>query len=178
MKMQSKMNEAKTLEAKTRRGLTMNTNKNRTCNAVILIAACLFFDGYAVNQAFSGDLQSGRAALAEPASVRHVNSSASLIIYRTANIGNDVVVNLWLDGSPFGLIIYGQTYVGFLPHGRHVLSLTVSPNPKWPGFETKIALNVRDGQTYTFTAMGNSGQLILKTPGGQEYPMAGSDKKS
>jgi len=156
----------------------MKTNRNRSCNAIILIAACLFFGGYAANQALSSGAQSDRATLAEPASARPVNSRASLIIYRTPNLGNDLVVNLWLDGTPFGLIVYGQTYVGFLPHGRHVLSLTVSPNPRWPGFETKIALNVRDGQTYTFTAIGNSGQLILKAPGGQEYPAPGSDKKS
>jgi hypothetical protein len=70
---------------------------------------------------------------------------------------------LWLDGAPLGLIVYGQTYDGFLPRGRHILSVTVSPFPKWPGVRTEIALNVRDGQTYCFTAMGNhSGALILK----------------
>jgi hypothetical protein len=185
--MQSKMNEAGTLKATTVGELANNRNGEhhlghsqffRSRNAVILIAACLFFGGYAANQAMSSDPQSGRAALAEPASARPVNSPASLIIYRPPNLGFDLVVNLWLDGTPFGLIVYGQTYVGFLPRGRHVLSATVSPNPKWPGFETKIALNVRDGQIYTFTAIGNSGQLILKALGGQERPAAGTDKKS
>ena len=150
----------------------MKTNSNRSRNAVTLIAACLFFGGYAVNQAMSSDAQRGRAALAKPASVGPVNGPASLTIYRIANLGNDLVVNLWLDGRPFGVIIYGQTYRGFLPHGRHVLSLTISPRPAWPGLETKIELNVRDGETYSFTATGNSGQLILDVPGGPEHPNA------
>jgi len=149
---------------------TMKTNRNRSRNTVILIAACLFFGGYAVNQAMSSDAPRGGAALAEPASVGPVNGPASLTIYRIANLGNDVVVNLWLDGSPFGVIVYGQNYRGVLPHGRHVLSLTASPNPRWPGLETKIALNVRDGETYSFTARGNSGLLILDAPGGPEHP--------
>jgi hypothetical protein len=148
----------------------MKTNRNRSRNAVTLIAACLFFGGYAANQAMSAGPQSGPATLAEPTSVRPVNAPASLVIYRIADLGNDVAVNLWLDGTPFGVVLYGQTYVGFLPHGRHVLSVTVSPNPKWPGFETKIALNVRDGQTYSFTAEGDSGNLILEAPGGPERP--------
>jgi len=148
----------------------MKTNRNRSRNAVILIAACLFFGAYAANQAMSSDPQPGRAAFAKPASVRPVDGPAFLTIYRIANLGNDLAVNLWLDGSPFGVIVFGQTYRGFLPHGRHVLSLTVSPNPRWPGLETKIALNVRDGETYSFTATGNSGRLILDAPGGPEHP--------
>src|ERR1700726_3025162 len=111
----------------------MTTNHNRSRNAVILIAACLLFGGYAVNQAMSSDARRSRAALAEPASVGPVNGPASLTIYRIANLGNDLVVNLWLDGSPFGVIVFGQTFRGSLPHGRHILSLTVSPNPTWPG---------------------------------------------
>jgi hypothetical protein len=148
----------------------MKTNRNRNRSAVILIAACLFFGGYAANQAMASDAQAGHAALAEPASTRPVNGTASLVIYRIADLGNDVVVNVWLDGTPFGLIVFGQTYMGFLPHGRHVLSVTVSPHPRFPGIETKIALNVRDGQTYAFTADGYSGNLILETPGEPERP--------
>jgi hypothetical protein len=147
----------------------MKTYSKLRRSALILMVTCLFFSGYALSQA-SSDLESGRAALAEPASLRPDNGTASLVIYRIADLGNDVIVNLWLDGTPFGVILYGQTYVGFLPHGRHVLSVTVSPTPRWPGFETKIALNVRDGQTYTFTAEGDSGNLILEAPGGPERP--------
>jgi hypothetical protein len=150
----------------------MKTNRNRSRNAVILIATCLFFGGYAANQAMSSDAQPGRAALAKPPSVEPVNGPAFLTIYRIANLGNELVVNLWLDGKPFGAIVYGQTYRGFLPHGRHILSLTISPHPRYPGLETKIELNVRDGQTYSFTATGNSGQLILDVPGGPEHPNA------
>jgi hypothetical protein len=148
----------------------MKTYSCLSRKALTLMATCLFLSGYAANRAMSSDAQPGRAAVAGPASARTVNGAASLIIYRIADLGNDVTVHLWLDGTPFGLIVYGQTYEGFLPRGRHVLSVTVSPNPRWPGFETQIALNVREGQTYSFTAMGDSGNLILEAPGGLERP--------
>jgi hypothetical protein len=147
----------------------MKTYSNLIHNALILIASYLFLSGYTANQALSSDERSGRS-VGGLASVRPVDSAASLTIYRIADLGNQLIVNLWLDGAPFGQIVYGQTYHGFLPRGRHVLSVTVSPHPKWPGFETQIPLNVRDGQTYIFTAMGDSGHLILEVPGGLERP--------
>jgi hypothetical protein len=73
-----------------------------------------------------------------------------------------VAVDLSIDGVAVQPITYGQTYEGFLPSGRHVLSVVATPNPKWPK-PSQIILNVRNGRTYSFTAMGDgSGHLILK----------------
>jgi hypothetical protein len=148
----------------------MKTYCYRTRNALVLIAACLFLSGYTANQAMSSDAQSGRAAVAGPASVRPVNGAARLMIHRIADLGNNLIVRLWIDDVAVASIAYGHTYEGLLPPGRHVLSVLPTPNPRWK-VPSQITLNVRNGQTYNFTAMGDgSGYLILK--GGLESPRA------
>jgi hypothetical protein len=148
----------------------MKTYCYRTRNALVLIAACLFLSGYTANQAMSSDAQSGRAAVAGPASVRPVNGAARLMIHRIADLGNNLIVRLWIDDVAVASIAYGHTYEGLLPPGRHVLSVLPTPNPRWK-IPSQITLNVRNGQTYNFTAMGDgSGYLILK--GGLEPPGA------
>jgi hypothetical protein len=148
----------------------MKTYCYRTRNALVLIAACLFLSGYTANQAMSSDAQSGRAAVAGPASVRPVNGAARLMIHRIADLGNNLIVRLWIDDVAVASIAYGHTYEGLLPPGRHVLSVLPTPNPRWK-IPSQITLNVRNGQTYNFTAMGDgSGYLILK--GGLESPRA------
>ena len=148
----------------------MKTYCYRTRNALVLIAACLFLSGYTANQAMSSDAQSGRAAVAGPASVRPVNGAARLIIHRIANLGNNLIVHLWIDGVSVASIAYGHTYEHLLPPGRHILSVLPTPNPRWKT-PWQMTLNVRNGQAYNFTAMGDgSGDLILK--GGLESPRA------
>jgi len=143
----------------------MKTHSCSCHNALILIAACLFLSGYAASQAMSSDAQSGRAGtLAQP-----VNGAARLIIRRIPDLGKTVGVNLSIDGVPVAIILYGHTYEGFLSPGRHVLSVFPTPNPKYPN-PWKMTLDARSGHTYTFTADGDSGHLILQAPGGPERP--------
>ena len=148
----------------------MKTYSYRSRNALVLIATCLFLSGYTANQAMSSDAQSGRAAVAGPASVRPANGAARLIIHRIANLGNNLIVALWIDGVSVASIAYGHTYEHLLPPGRHVLSVLPTPNPRWKT-PWQMTLNVRNGQAYNLTAMGDgSGNLILK--GGLESPRA------
>ena len=139
----------------------MKTYSYRSRNALVLIATCLFLSGYTANQAMSFDAQSGRAAVAGPASVRPVNGAARLIIHRIANLGNNLIVHLWIDGVSVASIAYGHTYEHLLPPGRHVISVLTTPNPKWK-IPWQMTLNAQKGQTYNFTARSDgSGQLIL-----------------
>ena len=150
----------------------MKTYSYRSRNTLILIAICLFLSGYTANQAMSSEAHSSRAAVAGPASARPVNGAARLIIHRIANLGNQLIVNLRIDGVAVAPILYGQTYAGLLPPGRHVLSVLPTPNPRWHT-PWQMTLDVRNGQTYNFTTMGDgSGQLVLK--GGLEPPRARS----
>jgi len=137
----------------------MKTYNYRSRTAIIALIVCgLFLSSYSVSQAKS-NAQSHRVA--SSASEQSVSAPARLIVRRIPNLGNGVFVDLYLDGAPLAAVGYGQTYEGLLLPGRHVLSVRVAPRPKWKT-EQKTPLDVRSGETYTFTAMGNgSGELIL-----------------
>jgi hypothetical protein len=132
----------------------------RSRNALILMSTCLLFlSRYGTSQAMSSDAQSRRVA--GSASVQPVRDDARLIIRRIPNLGYNVIVDLYVDGVAVPPIGYGRTYEGFLPSGRHVLSVLPTPSPKW-STPWQMTLDVRKGQTYSFTAMGDgSGHLIL-----------------
>jgi hypothetical protein len=104
----------------------MKTYSKLSRSALILMVTCLFFSGYAVSQA-STDLQSRRAAVKRSAFVQSANVPARLIIQRIANLGNDVYVDLYIDGAPVAAIAYGSSYEGLLPPGRHLLSVLPTP---------------------------------------------------
>jgi hypothetical protein len=147
----------------------MKTYNHSSHNALILmITSLLFFSGYAASQA-SSNAQSRRAAVTGSAFVRPVKGAARLIVRRIPDLGNFVYVDLYVDGVPVATIGYGRTYEGLLSPGRHVLSVVPTPNPKWPN-PWEMTLDVRSGQTYSFTAEGDSGYLILRPPGGPERP--------
>jgi hypothetical protein len=142
----------------------MKTYRYSNRNALILmITGLLFLSTYAASQAMSSDAQSRRAGAAGSAVGQPVKGAARLIVSRDPALGNFVIAHLRVDGVPVAAIGYGRTYEGFLPPGRHVLSLLPTPNPKWPTPSAMI-LDVRSGQTYTFTAIGDSGYLILLPP--------------
>jgi hypothetical protein len=139
---------------------------NSNHNALILMTTCLLF---LASQAMSSGAQSRRAEAAGSAFVQPVEGAARLIVRRDPGLGNYLIAHLRVDGVPVAAIAYGRTYEGFLPPGRHVLSLLPTPNPRWPTPSAMI-LDARSGQTYSFTLIGNSGYLILQAPGGPERP--------
>ena len=142
----------------------MNTYSHSSRNVLILMTTfLLFFSGYAASQA-SSHAQSRRAAVKRSGFVQPVRGAARLIIRRIADLGNYVYVDLYVDGVPVAGIGYGRTYEGLLSPGRHVLSVLPTPNPKWPT-PWEMTLDVQSGQTYSFTADGYSGNLILVPPG-------------
>ena len=126
----------------------MNYNWFRTL--VLAMACFLCVTGYA------------RAGEGATVGVRSSTGTARLIVYRIPNIGRRVIVHLFVDDVVVDLIGYGQTYEGFLTPGRHVLSTLATPDPTWP-YRPPTIVNVRSGQTYEFTAIGNGeGNLILR----------------
>jgi hypothetical protein len=143
----------------------MKTYSHTIRKAVILMTACLFLGGHALRQATGADLQPRRTTVAGSV----LSQSARLVVWRLADLGNFVWVDLNIDGVPIANIGYGETYQGFLTAGRHVLSVLPTPDPKWPT-RWQMILDVRAGQTYAFTAIGYSGNLILQPPGLPEIP--------
>jgi hypothetical protein len=142
----------------------MKTYRYSNRNALILMTACLLFLGpYATSQAMSSDPQSRRAGAAGSAVGQPVDRAGRLIVCRDPALGNFLIAHLDVDGVPVATIPYGRSYEGFLSPGRHVLSMLPTPNPAWRTAPAMI-LDVRSGQTYTFTAIGDSGYLILLPP--------------
>ena len=142
----------------------MKTYRYSNRNALILMTTCLLFlSTYAASQAMSSDAQSRRAGAAGSAVARPVEGAARLIIRRDPGLGTFLIAHLHVDGVLVGVFGYGRTYEGFLSPGRHVLSLLATPSPKWPT-PLGMILDARSGETYTFTAIGDSGHLILLPP--------------
>jgi hypothetical protein len=148
----------------------MKTYRYSNRNALILmITGLLCLSTYPASQAMSSDARPHRAGVAESAVGQPVEDAARLIVRRDPGLGNFVIAHLRVDGVLVAVIGYGRTYEGFLPPGRHFLSLLPTPSPRWPNPPGMI-LDVRGGQTYSFTAIGNSGYLILEAPGGPVRP--------
>jgi hypothetical protein len=145
----------------------MKTYSHSSRRALILMTTCLLFlITYAASQAMSSDAQSRRAVVA----VQPVKGAARLIVRRDPALGNFLIVHLRVDGVLVGVFGYGRSFEGFLSPGRHVLSLLATPSPKWPA-PLGMILDARSGETYNFTAIGNSGHLILLPPEvAQELP--------
>ena|SRR3989442_11032434 len=141
----------------------MKTYSYGSRGALILMTTCLLFLSTYAAQAMNSDAQSRRASAGGSTVVQPVNGAARLIIRRDPALGNYLIAHLRIDGVTVATIGYGRTYEGFLRPGRHVLSLLPTPNPNWrtaPG----MILDVRSGETYNFTAIGDSGYLILLPP--------------
>ena len=118
-----------------------------------LACACLISVGCATNQAGLG------TAPIPP-------NSGHLIVTRVANFGADLGLVLSVDGKDVGSFTEGRNYSGYLPAGQHVITARVDPNMTGAGSARKT-LNVKAGQTYSFTAGLSGGNMTLVRNQGQ-----------
>ena len=100
-------------------------------------------------------------ALAAAAPRAESQSGAILVVRRIPNLGNNIFVDLAIDGRRVASIGYGHTYQTVLPPGRHVLAVLATPHPNYREWWT-TEVHVRAGQTYSYTAARFAGQLILR----------------
>jgi hypothetical protein len=107
--------------------------------------------------------QSGAASAPPP-------NSARLLVYRVANFGTDLSLVLSVDGKDVGSFTEGRNYSGYLSAGQHVITARVDPNQTGAGAARKT-LNVKAGQTYSFTAGLSGGNMTLVTNRGQSVPV-------
>jgi hypothetical protein len=80
-----------------------------------------------------------------------------VVIRRSPTLGSNVVVAITIDGKPAGSITRGRTLETSLTAGSHTLSASSGSgeNP-WRG-----TVNVRAGETYTYTASYTVNQISL-----------------
>jgi hypothetical protein len=83
-----------------------------------------------------------------------------LIVQRVPNIGWNLAFHLEIDGRSVASIVQGQRYDGWVPAGRHVLTVYKVP---YVGYAepTSTTVNVQPGWTYVFTAMWDSNLVFL-----------------
>jgi hypothetical protein len=97
--------------------------------------------------------QSGAASAPPP-------NSGHVLIYRVANFGSGLGLVVSVDGKDVGSFTEGRNYSGYLPAGKHVLTVRAEPTDpnRRPGRKT---LAVVAGQTYVYTAAWSGGKLVL-----------------
>ena len=80
-----------------------------------------------------------------------------LLITRSPTLGRNKSIYLTIDGKPAGSLTWGRTYDRYITPGRHVL--TASPSRTGDAWHT--TLDVRPGQTYSYSASYNVDRLVL-----------------
>ena len=106
--------------------------------------------------------QSGAASAPPP-------NSGRLLINRVANFGSDLSLVVSVDGKDVGSFTEGRSYSGYLPAGQHTITARVDPNQTGAGAARKT-LNVKAGQTYSYTAGLSGGNMTLVRNQGQIVP--------
>jgi hypothetical protein len=83
-----------------------------------------------------------------------------LIVQRTPNFGTHLSIRLSIDGKVAN-IGRNQHYGGVLSAGRHVVTALALPNTE-ARRPTSMALTIKTGQVYIFTATWDSDRLVLQ----------------
>jgi hypothetical protein len=85
-----------------------------------------------------------------------------LIVKRVPNFGWNLAFHLQIDGTSVANIAQGHRFDGWVPAGRHVLTVYKVP---YVGYAepTSITVDVQPGWTYVFTAMWDSNLIFLRS---------------
>jgi hypothetical protein len=79
-----------------------------------------------------------------------------LFIGRSPVLGDNVAISLWIDGKVAGTLMRNRTYDRYITPGRHILTASPTEGSTWRGI-----LDVRRGETYSYTASYNTNKLVL-----------------
>lgn len=127
----------------------------RSCVPVLRLAICgllIASANQSVNAKESNSPRSSGAIFATSAA-----EGGRLVIRRSPTLGDNVAISILIDGKPAGTLVRARTYDRYITPGRH--TLTASPTRSrddWQG-----TLNVRAGETYSYTASYNVNRLVL-----------------
>jgi hypothetical protein len=97
-------------------------------------------------------------------------NSARLLVNRVANFGSDLSLVLSVDGKDVGSFTEGNSYSGYLSPGQHVIAARVDPNQTGVQAARKT-VNVKAGQTYSYTAGQSGGTMTLVRNQGQSVSL-------
>lgn len=80
-----------------------------------------------------------------------------LFMRRSPVLGYNVAIAITIDGKPAGTLMWGHTYDRYITPGRHILTAL----PTGLGGEWRTVLDVRPGQTYSYSAVYTVNKLVL-----------------
>jgi hypothetical protein len=92
---------------------------------------------------------------------RNGHGGGRLIVQRAADFGWNLAVRLQIDGRTITNIVQGRRYDGFIPAGRHVLTVSAVPNNYFRP-PMSMLLKVQPGHMYVFTAVWDSDRIVLR----------------
>ena len=121
----------------------MKTSTNILSRLSLIVVACAFVASTSV-KAQEVTTDRGRGTSGE---------IARLIVNRSANFGIDESITLFVDGTQVAVLGYNQTYNAPLAPGKHVLSISTTPETYPEGAPKRLAITAEPGRTYTFTAV-------------------------
>ena len=87
-----------------------------------------------------------------------------VVVKRVPQFGWNLAFNLQVDGRPVATLPQGRHYEGWLPAGRHVLTVYTASYVGLP-VPTSITVNVEPGWTHVFTAVWDSNLIFLRPAG-------------
>lgn len=79
-----------------------------------------------------------------------------LVIRRSPLLGANVTISLSIDGKPGGTLVQSHVFDRYLTPGRHILMASPNSGSGWQG-----TLEVRPGETYTYSASYAVNRLVL-----------------
>ena len=147
--------------------LVMSSRRNSTGRISLVLLACVIFTTGVANQASGSTPQSSASTRTDaPESMfsRGNHKGARLIVQRAANFGNDLFLNLSIDGREVASIAWNYRYDAFIPAGAHMLTVLAIPRSdvRRP---SSTRVTIRPGRTYVFTAVWESDRVVLRRAG-------------
>ena len=89
----------------------------------------------------------------EPVSSMPLNGNARLVVWRAADFGTFIYLNLFIDGVQVTMLGRNTGYEAIVRPGKHVLSVSTTPCPYGKTRFTRQNVTMKPGQTYSFTAL-------------------------
>lgn len=122
----------------------MKTSHVHPSKLVLMIAiACSFIAGAATTNA--GGYES--------TSSMPLNGNARLLVWRAADFGTFIYLNLYVDGVQVTTLGRGVGYEAIVRPGKHILSVSTTPCPYGKTRFTRQDVDMKPGETYAFTAL-------------------------
>ena len=87
-----------------------------------------------------------------------------VVVKRVPQFGWNLAFNLQIDGRSAATLVQGHHYDGWLPAGRHLLTVYTASYVGLPQ-PTSITVNIEPGGTYLFTAVWDSNLIFLRPSG-------------